>query len=65
MAWIKCEERLPTVSGNYRVRHNCGYNGGVGRLYFDMQCGWKINDVVKDFYRVLDWEEKVNDDNAN
>lgn len=60
--WVSCEERLPDVSGTYRVKYNCGSNGGVGKVPFDPDTGWTISDVIKDFYKVLAWKEEKNND---
>lgn len=57
MDWIRCQDRLPKEEGMYIVKHNCGSNGGIGEVCFDIPGGWRVSPATKDFYRVLAWQE--------
>jgi hypothetical protein len=53
----KCEDRLPTYSGEYRIKNNSECNNGEGLVRFDIETGWDIPDVIRPFYRVVGWYE--------
>ena len=54
---VQCSDRLPAISGEYDITHNCGSNNGEGRMRFSVETGWDIPDAIRSFYKVLGWYE--------
>lgn len=52
-----CSDRLPTVSGEYRIKNNSECNNGNGLVQFDVNKGWCIPEAIRPFYRVVGWFE--------
>lgn len=54
---VMCDDRLPVVNGNYKVKNNSGCNNGEGLIYFDTEKGWDFPNAIKNFYKVIGWYE--------
>ena len=52
---VLCSDRLPDKDGTYAIKHNGGCNNGDGEMYFSVENGWDIPDMIKSFYRVIGW----------
>lgn len=54
---IMCSERMPNKSAKYRIKNDTGCNNGEGSMYFDVEKGWDVPDMIKNFYKVVGWYE--------
>jgi hypothetical protein len=58
MTWINTNERLPKISGNYKIKNNTpSCNNGEGECEFNGN-NWIVPDMIKNFFKITHWWEE-------